>query len=429
MTINKYSGKKYWFFLHPYTFLSVKSHEALLYNTISGEHIITQHKKLRDYLFELSEMSNNYAIKIDGSCFDQAIVDFIFRVRDSFVGDLYEIEDETKKPVQFFPHPILQLKTGNRASNFDLEPVLLEDNYEDYLNSIVLQLTNSCSQNCHICSYAYKQFTCCYSNPGIQHLDINLLGKLLDDLEGNFRLNTMNIIGGNLFHHPDFYRIVNRLEQSKFKKYYTFHYRNLIDCIKNCNFSFLSNELNSMCLIFDFPVDRDWFKQVYTFAAQNTVEPKFSFVLQNDSDIKMLEAMLRDFHIKNIEVLPFYNGNNLDFFKKHVFIESDILKNKVFKMHEIHAKDLINIMKIKKLEINSAGDIFSDINHDILGNINDCSLDDIVAAAFNKKNSAWRQTRHNFKLCSDCVFQNFCPPVSNYEAVIKVPSLCWKCIT
>lgn len=430
MNTNEFAGKSYWFYLHPYTFVSAKPEEAMLYNTLSGRYIINRDEMVLMHLLDIAEPDNNYVIKLDGSRLNRPMIEFVEQVREAFMGDFYEIEDEEKKPVQFFPKPVLELKTEDELSGFGIQPILAEDNYENYLYELTLQITNECELNCSMCGDAFKQFTCCRSGSPVRHLPIGMFQNLLTQLEEHFRLHTMNITGGDLFKHPDFSRLVKELNQTGFEKHYYFHYINLARYIDHPDFPLLFNdrkEKNTINILVDFPVEREEFEWVCK-NLQGVNIPTFHFAVQSDNELGELETILTENGIDNFTVKPYYNGQNLDFFQENVFIKRDFIDQKVMSMRQIHANREINPVKIRKLGIACTGEIYSDMNHGCLGHLDQFKLIEIIGFSFNRDDSSWRHTRSRFRRCSDCVFQYFCPPISNYEMVIDRPSLCWKSI-
>ena len=126
--------------------------------------------------------------------------------------------------------------------------------------------------------------------------------------------------------------------------------------------------------------------------------------------------------LEYFEIIPLYNGNNLSFFKKFIFIHIDDLKLKKIIKNQYFANQTFNINNYGKITILSNGDFYANLNQPKLGNINKDSLYDVLCLEiYNGK--SWNFIR-NVTPCKECVFQYICPPISNYELVIGKYDLC-----
>jgi pseudo-rSAM protein len=105
-----------------------------------------------------------------------------------------------------------------------------------------------------------------------------------------------------------------------------------------------------------------------------------------------------------------YEFLHMDFFKTQKHIEDD------------EPLRLLNSNFFGNLTVLPDGDILSNINAPVLGNIATTPLLKLIAAEL-EHNHAWRKTRNEHP-CNNCLFQYLCPPVSNYETVFKKMNLC-----
>lgn len=68
------------------------------------------------------------------------------------------------------------------------------------------------------------------------------------------------------------------------------------------------------------------------------------------------------------------------------------------------------------------GDVYANLNHPTLGNINMHSIHEIVDKEI-KEGLSWFRIR-NQAPCNECIYQWLCPSPSNYEISIGKPNLC-----
>ena len=78
---------------------------------------------------------------------------------------------------------------------------------------------------------------------------------------------------------------------------------------------------------------------------------------------------------------------------------------------------------IGKLVVLPNGDVYSNCNNSKLGNVNTDTIGSIVNKELNS-NKAWRKIRKDLQPCKNCLFSYLCPPVSNYELILKTNNLC-----
>lgn len=75
-----------------------------------------------------------------------------------------------------------------------------------------------------------------------------------------------------------------------------------------------------------------------------------------------------------------------------------------------------------KLTIMPNGDVYANVNANVLGNLKSNSLNELVYKEISQKES-WFLKREN-KPCSDCAYKLLCPSPSNYELAIGKMNLC-----
>lgn len=124
----------------------------------------------------------------------------------------------------------------------------------------------------------------------------------------------------------------------------------------------------------------------------------------------------------NYQYVPIYNGRNLDFFKKNVFLNEDDICNEPLSMQSIFRRQTLNEFYFGNVTIMFNGDVYNNINNDCIGNIFCHSLLQLLLN--NGKSHNWFLTRDKITPCNKCIYCFLCPPISNYEFVINRFNLC-----
>ena len=70
----------------------------------------------------------------------------------------------------------------------------------------------------------------------------------------------------------------------------------------------------------------------------------------------------------------------------------------------------------------SNGDIYSNIHTSKVGNLADNKLHEVIYHEIDKGN--WVYTRKKANPCSECIYNNFCPPINKYEFDLNRNNLC-----
>ncbi len=416
-------GNKYFLFVHPYTFVSYKPDEMLLYNTLSGYYILEKNEKI---IKKLTGLDNSYVIMIYEKDLKGSLKDFLKKVKDNFMADYYRANLSKKKPIQLYPSPKVEIEYESNVPEGKYQSILQDDAISEYLSTITIQINNECDNDCSMCGDAFKQFLCCHGDPRFSEINYNLLVEFFNEAQNDFSIQKVNLTGGNIFKYSNIKNLIGELNKYSLSINYFVNYENFIASDKPNILETIVNKANLIDLLVPFPLKMESFKK----CIQRTIKIKdnlnFIFVVECDDDFYELERVIEKYDLEKFKVIPYYNKNNIDFFKKHVFIKKNFLDNNVIKLHDIKKKMIINPHKIKQISINSQGDVYSDFNYRILGRIGQDDLIDMVRKAFSSKDSSWRKTRKDFKKCGDCPMQFLCPPISNYELVMDSSPMCWK---
>jgi pseudo-rSAM protein len=144
--------------------------------------------------------------------------------------------------------------------------------------------------------------------------------------------------------------------------------------------------------------------------------------VQNEDDCCSLEDIFQKIEIENFNFSPYFNGKNVSFFEKNIFLNQDDLLAICVDKNSIFTKEVLNVFDFGKITIMPNGDAFANLNLPKIGNIDKESLGKII---FNElaSGTSWRRIR-NFAPCNQCTYKILCPSPSNYDFAFNKPNLC-----
>jgi len=159
-------------------------------------------------------------------------------------------------------------------------------------------------------------------------------------------------------------------------------------------------------------------------ALQNTGIPYCcEFILHSEPHLESAVKIEETSGIQHVSFQPFYNGRNLGFLKKHVFMKKiDIMTSRP-EMHDIFMRSALNPANFGKLTILTNGDVYANVNAPRLGRLGNDSVYRMVYREMDRGTS-WRRSRLEVKPCNKCLYNLLCPPILNYEYVLGRNNLC-----
>ena len=400
-------GNKYKFYLRSYVYFNKIGNKFLLYNTKNGDCFESNSLECCNLVEEVYAPENLGVIYIyEEQLKNKEILHFINIVMEKGLGKLVKINTNEPPIVNLLPILNLQSDIDRLKKNNET----LTDNVQIYLNELNIYINENCNLNCLNCKRYYKQVKSCYKGNNNKFLPLIDIKKILDEAS-NSLLKKVNLLGGNLYLYPYLKELIALLNEYKFEFHFWIHYNNSKED------SLLNSNIKTEILV-TFPInDVNIFFEFLEKHTQN----RFHFIVENELQVDQISQILKN-HFNNYTILPFYNGCNIDFFKKEIFLEKQDILNTINSQREIFRNQKMNLHYFGKLYIFPDGNIKANLNSSILGNISYNSLLEIIYGELHE-NTAWRKIREE-KPCNECLYQFLCPPPSNYEQAIGVPNLC-----
>ncbi len=423
--------KSYWFTLEPFVYVSIKKKNLFLYNTLNGKILEYDNKPILINLVKKLQAKNNLlVIKLENGYINsnREISNFVKDARECFMGDLIDTSSGSIKPIQMMPYLNIRrdIHRAERESRFDIGKEIM-----NHLNEITFFVNNRCNKSCKMCGSAYKQFLCCYKETGhTNELNIKYIQKIIDAIAiRESRVYKINILGGNIFKYSKIDALVSLLNTINIPKFYYIHYLNLIN--QKDRMIQITNELSELNIQIPvtFPIKKNGLENLIPLITGININPGFIIIIEKEDDIKSAQELVSLFDIDNYSFTPYFNGKNLPFFEKYVFItKKNVLESKP-SITYILSKKVVNRSLYGNITILSNGDVHSSPNLDKIGNI---KKDSIGYAIYNQLKegktsilyNTWWRTRDQIEFCKHCHYNLLCPSISNYELAMGRNNLC-----
>lgn len=388
---------KYWFIVRQSVFVWIKGTVCYFYdsNTFMGQKIYFEDVYTEVFVKRLADVENLYSLPLVQSELENCCIgNLVASLVNLKMADLILQDNMRKKPIQL--PPLLNLQADIRR--------IKEGNITD------LSIGEGVLNN--------LQSVCIDFDTNIDLSFFDKLSTLLACLERR-----------------GFYEIIIRGYSSSLKNCNTFWEQ--LDDISGIKRIYLDLELTTpdtleslkslslSKIVLDLIIYPEY--NIYMLEGLiDHLEDRFSLICSfnvfSEKDVAYVEDLVCKLKISQYNIIPCYNGKNLDFFEECIYVnEQDILDSHQTKQN-IFAHQVLNTNDFGKLTITSSGKVYANLHHEPLGTIDD----DIRYLVYKEMSNgiSWRRIR-DMKPCSDCIYQWLCPSPSDYELKIGKPNLCY----
>lgn len=366
--INKKTEKDYWFTIEPYVYIGLTNQRILLYNTLDGETIESDQVEIIELLQETLQKENYGVVLLTEERYQNKNI----------------ITLSSGRPVQLLP--FFNFKIPNKFE------IYKKHNFYSYRNA---------SKNIFEISIHVNNET--------------EITKLIPFLQSAPDKLTFNIIG-NIKSVTNSSELLSFFNQHPALKKIVCSYTDIpsLDPIFNSKFSYR--------ISVKFPIDLDLWRKSLQILHSQTFSYIYIFEISSEDDCQQAEQLIEKFMIEKYQIYPVYTGRNLAFFEKNIFLNKEDILSESISIKDIFANQAVNFYDFGKINIMPNGDVYANVNHPALGNIDTHSIQEIVQKEVDEGKS-WFRIRTQAP-CTDCVYQWLCPPLSDYEIVIGRPNLC-----
>jgi len=395
-----------WFTLYPEVFIWIKNENCIIYNSRNYKSLnFLLKREVRLICEEIVVPNNLYSVEISQKDYQKKNVkewiSSVIKINAGYIS----YSNKSKKPISLYP--ILRVQD-------DIIHYMFEHNNGiggsiiKNVNEVTFYFNGSDDGSNTI----YKQSIYPIQDKSY-NLEFNKIYSFIKSCKNPF-LQTINLVG-NIFS--------------------VHNYKSEIEKIKN-----FSTQINFYICIEDFVANKELIKSmdwdnkisfiIVLFANKYSllnskidsnykinISKKICLFSESDYSYIMKYISIDPNHI----IVPIYNGNNIDFFKSYVYTDLIELKSIKLSKRHIFIRQALNAHDFGKLTVMPDGKVYTNVNEEPLGTIDDYAYDIVYNEFMTGK--SWFNIR-NQKPCSECVYQWLCPSLSNYERVIGKPNLC-----
>jgi len=401
------------FYIEPYVYISFNHDKILLFNTLNNKHIESNQRVIINLITKL--VANNGVVPLTIDCVNNKFLkSFINKARLYYIGDVTNVKHNSNYPINILPD--LKFMTETEVLNNPVNTI-----YES-INSLYFFINNKNDLVSIEYNNLHTQFINYYANNS-EYTEIHLhnIINIIDSLH-NSSLTYIHISGGNLLHYSEIEGLINFLKNrtSRFKIIFNIFFTDLT------SFRAIATLFHNMPDYFNINVIFDGSVTSNVLASVSKIlnSACYEFVIQSNRDIKIIEKQL-DFSYENEHKFsPYYNHNNKTFITNLLLIKSKKqIFNQKLSIPALDMKSRINSNFYGKIFIYPDGRVHANPNSKSLGNIYEENISDIIFKEV-KDGESWKMVRKHLNPCKGCLYSSFCPPISNYEIVLKTNNMC-----
>lgn len=403
-----------WLYLEPFTFISEDAECFFLYNTNAQKGMSFRKSiNLVRIIQELQDPVKLYSTRINVKDLENSdLYDFINNIQLFGFGDI--VEGNLFKPLIMPPF----LNIQNSVERLKQHNAPISDKILSYLHEVAIYIHGTCPQTCKGCENEFKQYLCCTKSD--QLLEFTSIKNFLNSIK--FTRASVSILGGDLFQYSKLSDILNMLKEIDAVHSVVTNFRNIPENSELLNV--LSHKLLRLKVLVNGAYEVD---DIFALAMQinkKNISQLWEISVTSISEYNKAESLYNKLASINVDlaIMPYYTGQNLQFFEDNVFLDYDELDDLKLDRQGVFALQALNTNNFGKITILSDGKIYANVNRKSIGHINDVIAE--VLCQELEDGTSWRSTRYNKLPCKQCRFKLICPSSTNYELVIGKPNLC-----
>lgn len=402
-----------WFTLSKDVYVSFNSPvQLLLYNTSNGNSLIVSNSKCIELVKKIYEPSNLGVIDLENIEFNVDMSDFLDKSIKLGIGLKTEKFESSKKPINLLP--ILNLQNDIEKLKQNSEDHLIGDHIADYLTSLSIFINTDCKQNCEYCGNYFKQTLFCTKSTEHHFIELETLEEIFLQ-SAAIQVSKINILGGDIVLYPLWDSLLVLLEKQPFD----FHlWLNMINCTDFENL--IRIPFHKEILVNRLINQEHLQKLISLVEARNDFT--FNFIIEDEAVYKTIMEIVNEHQQLKYELIPFYNGSNIEFLKSNVYLDERDIVSDLIEMRIIFRNQKLNANFFGHLTFLPDGQVRANMNTQPIGYFPDKSILELIYEELTR-NTMWRKTR-NGSSCSTCMYRFLCPPPSNLEMVLGKQNLC-----
>lgn len=401
----------FWLTLNRDTFIWTKGDKGIVYNSKNHKSFTFSNQgNLRELNRELIDPDNLYGTGVDSDLLkDKNVGEFIENILHIQAGSFIEKKSDEKRPVSYMP--VLKIQDDIHALR--LKHKAGRQTYEVLRN--LSEITIHINGNADAGPWNYKQFTAPSSSEA--SLSAGEIKTFVNKCCKEYII-ALNLVG-DFSTYKEREQLFGWIRNTKLNRY------NLVTGLKSGLSLSLPPEwfhkggAVHLTVIADDPELLE--KTDLSRVMREKEAVTFCFPVTSVQEYKQANHLIKNKCIRSFEIIPVYNGNNIDFFQQYVYTTRNDVTSPGFNKREVFSNQAVNRFFFGKLIILPDKKVYANVNAKPVGEMKDS----IYALIFKEldKGSSWRMIRDK-EPCTDCIYQWLCPSPSNYELLTGKPDLC-----
>lgn len=399
--------KNYWLTFNPDTFIWLQNNCGLIYNCMNNKSLrFNTNAQIERICKKLLEPESLYSIEISEDILVPLTKLWIENIISNKLASLSETNCVNIKPVSYCPMLKIQ---RDRHTIIEEHKDGLGGRIIENLDELIFYINGSNKGS----SEYYKQML--YPIKSKDWLKLSAIKTLIESSKIGM-LHKLTFIG-NLLKYPELTKLNIYLTNIEMPINFVILLNDIIKNIKHLK-SFQS-KLHTISII--VTVNSSIYAAYKFFKENSFANINWIFPIYDEKSYFSIFEKIKRFQIRNYEIIPVYNGKNISFFEKYVFLSYTDINNIKLTKKEIFINMTLNPNSFGKLFVLPDGQVYANVNNQPLGNVNS-SIYELLFKEFSTGKS-WFNIRNNAP-CNKCLYNWICPPPSNYELAIGKPNLC-----
>ncbi len=430
---------RHWLFSHPFVHGAAGRDKFLFYNTLTHGHLVVPREgdPLDRLLAALMDWRRPCVAAVSEADLahprTRATLDAL---RASYMADLVPARGDGPPPVQFQPHPFMQYnyRRMREAPAPEGEDVFATNETLQCLDEVSLYLTTAGTTDYRALAQAHRQFLFpMAASAAPQHLEVDRLEALLVSLR-QCRLLRLNLLGGDLFAHPDLERVARAAQGLACRVTLTLscddalaHREALRRLVATLGEGGAGGEAIPQPQLVLLPETRaEDIARADAVLGDLGLPYVLLSVLRSVDDAERAATLsqgLRPDDRREEVFRIFFTGDNGPFVLQTLAVTEEEILQQPTTLRDIFVNMTCNRDAFGRLVVTPAGDLHANLNHRCLGNLATHSLGEVIAREL-REGQSWLNVREAVAPCSGCHLRALCRPLSNYEISLQRNDLC-----
>ncbi len=400
-------------YFHTFVYISHKSHMAILYNTTTNKYLNIYCKDTISLIAKMLKEKVYYICIHQGIAESEYFSKFLNDVENGMFGEVVNVKSLKSMPAYISPHitvaPCYATNLNQFKSKHKKEEQYSHEIGKDVLTNllnITLHFSNS-TDNFKEFTHLWKQFIFPQVSNIRKKVNLEHFKNNINTTITSF-LNSFNLVIGDV--DADDYDDIENLLQ-------LFDCTRVRICIYICINGFVMLPPN-------IKKKREYSYIIYL--SEDLSEEKMNSIINNYNNVtfcKPITSFIEEDNFDNITYIPFYNKLNKKFCIDYLSYSFKELKDVPISEKNILSNSIINQSIFGSLVILSDGKVYSSINRPSIGTLKTHTFSSLLFKELSEKGN-WFLSRRKFLPCKKCVFNNLCPPVSNFELYMQKYDFC-----